>query len=598
MPFSTININALIEESIDSFIQLSDYPTLKNISTSLSPLPNIVDDVSTKLHILLVQEKETTSSKLISNACQLQIEHDLKEAENDAKESERDFNLSVKLQQELSQISHTIIENNNKKSEISIEIEKQKRTLSDTERSIALVSNQHTHTHETHENAPHQHQTAQGQQQTAVDTTNVHTHAHTSGTNQPETHSHPDTGTQLHQQHDHDESSLKNQRNQLLLSISELDYSIQRIQREDARHQDRIARINQELGVSLPAKQRQRDEDAFARQRRSNARCSIDPDFNQLSEKNRLSLQQSIIKEHRTLDKQCNEFIQRIREMSYPVYLTRLALLLDYLKHLAHAEQEALRQTLYFIDAYHGTQSSEQEETSKRNQLISDKQKLESALFHNQQDIVHFRESNPQLRAANESLSAQNQILEQTIEAREQSKSYPIKAGTVFSVVTFAALAGGFLGFHFIPLLFPPLFFVPAGLFALIATSLFIASLVMTIQNRMSTRQITQNESLIESNKATISSQLERMNSLEQNTVPKLKEQIEEANVKLEQMDRHIEDLKLKQTLFLSNAKNVTVASANNQSFFVEPQTASDTPLLQNHDHVTPEAIPLEIKLL
>ncbi|MBI2785944.1 MAG: hypothetical protein HYX60_06425 [Legionella longbeachae] len=518
MSLSNINIENLVKQKVDKFIEISHYEKLRQLCIQPSPLSFIAEEVATELNDPLESDKQDAKSHLTLNACKAQIEADLKEKQNDVKQLKKDFTLKNKLQME-------------------------------------SVEHIHSHPSSTHHHP----------------NTNTHTHQ---SIEQHNTHGHPES-IPTHHQHDDEKSSLEHQKIELNLKLRSLQKALKIKQLTHKEDLTRINEINQILTINLPTEEQQRNERTLARQLREQARLQNDPNLEQLSQKNRLSLKESIIKAHKKLEEKRNTLIQQVNDISYQVYLDRLEFFLQKSSNLNYQEIEALKQIVQYMKNYLDTKSNEQNQLTERNKVSREKGILELELEKNRKELNRLEESNPQLESRNIQLAKENKELEQAIKERHQYRNKLLKIGLGFLFLT-GMVVGGTIAYIdltivSLALTSATLFFVPAAVVALISVGLFIAALAYTIKNSMDSNQLSNNQFKIKSNESTVSSQSQQISTLKNETMPHLINQIFDKQQQINSFDKHIELLQQQAELSLNNAKNISIPSVSNQMFFDAP---------------------------
>ncbi|KTD55734.1 substrate of the Dot/Icm secretion system [Legionella santicrucis] len=578
MSLSTLNINNLLEEITDKYLVHSNYATLRNSCIHLSPVSGVTTEIQKELNHLLAIDKQNATTQLTLNACEKQIQQDLKEKELDHQESQNDLDLVARLENELLsvQIQKRLI--GNELNEIEGEILRHESYIKEISRQIALTSQpestqhphtdseptQHTHTHP--EPTQHTHTHPEPTQHTHTHPEPIqHTHTH------PEpiqhTHTHPNTTeqrpktTHTHDSthhHVHENESLEFQKNTLSQKLRQLQETLRDKGILSQKQQRRIEEITSRLTIELPEKQRQRNNRAQARTIRDQARVFEETTEKQLSAKNYRSLQQSIVDAHEKLQKMEHQLMQKATEMSYQTFLTRLRYLLQSLT-LNYQEKEALKQIVSTMENYLLIQAEKQKQNSIRQLTYREKETLVQDFLQQENRVAQLKKANPQLHAQNQTLEVENQQLEHTIKERGAYRDYLLKIGLFSLLGSGLAVGGGFLGMYLMPMALISLCFAPAAVISFITVGVFIATLAYTLKNNSDNNQLEHNKTKIQQNRTAISEQSGEIISLEQEILPALKEKISEAERNLNLLDNKIKDLQQHEESLLHQAKQVVV---------------------------------------
>lgn len=585
MSLSTLNIDNLLEQTTDKFINHSDYATLRKSCILLSPVSEVTAEVKQELNRLLETDKQNSSAQLTLDACQNQIKQDLKEKEHDHLESQQDLKLTEQLQNELLSVQNENRLLHIELNEIELRILRHQSLIQEVTRQITLQSHIHSHPENTH-NTTHTHPDTPTQHtHSHPEQTTPHTHAHPESTKQP-THSHPEqltqnthahlsipehspntTHTHSDSTHHHETESLELQKRTLsqeLVQLEEISRSKQIISQKQKTRTEEITDI---LNRELPAKEKKRNERTIARKAREQARLYEDTTEKQLSSINYRFLQQAITTAHQRLQNEQQRFMQLTEKVSYKTFLARLGLLLPSI-NLSHQEKEALNQIFRNMSDYLLITAEEQRQHSIRLSAASELKNLTKDLQQKENRVAQLKKANPKLHDQNKTLEAENQLLEHTIEEQGTYRDYILKIGLFGLLGTGIAVGGGFLGMYLIPTAIISLCFAPAAVVSLITVGVFIATLAYTLKNNSDNNQLEHNKTIIQQNITDISKQSGEIISLENVVLPSIKENIRESETDLNLLDQKILSIQQKAEGLLNRAKQIVVPNAMNQSFF------------------------------
>ncbi|HIE3613026.1 TPA: hypothetical protein ACXLVJ_003638, partial [Legionella anisa] len=566
MSLSTLNIDLLVEQITDKFIERSNYSTLRNSCILLSPISFVSSEIKEQLSRILQIDQQESTSDLTAAACNKQYQNDLDEQKFDLQESENDslsaadLEFQLQLLREITRSSETELQRHQENiHRLQVRI----KTIDE----LILVA--HKKDEETH------HHSHPEQVDPPSKTTHNHPHPETIEQHDDKHHTHSDVAPYLKTTHSHPnttlhghpETDLEREKNILTKELS----SFQRgLKSEQSHHQALIEnqnKINKQL-LDLPEKAKRRQIRAAARYNRARARLAGDPTLSQLSEENYNLLKEAIEAKHKKLHQKQEQLMQRAIEISYQTYLTRLEIYLQSMPNLSYQENEALKQIIQFVREYLSIKAEEQKIRLARNNVFLEKKKIIEDKSQKEKKVERFKESNPRLASQNINLGKEDEQLEIAILERGNYRSTLLKLGLLFLFLTVGgagtgvAVAGGILAVT-------PLFMAPAAVLAFITLSLFIAALVYTIMNSMDSNQLSKNKTTIKDNIATIAQQNGEMMSLENEILPGLANKISEAELNLSMLDKRIERLYQQAELKLNTAKQVTVRYPSSQIPFI-----------------------------
>jgi hypothetical protein len=581
MSLSKVNIDALINQTTERYIVSSDYSALRSSCLLVSALPTVTETIRTELHRFLETDKQNASGELTTAACKKQLQDDADEGQNDLKEVQQDRQKATQLNLELASTQTQISLNELAWRGDEVNIRRMQSLIREIEQTIAQTTHNHSHpdtektTHQHgHQEPSHQHGHQEPSHQHGHQEPS-HQHGHQEPSHQ---HGHQEPSHQHgHQepshQHGHQEPALEIRIRELSRELRELQNNLSQKQSHHAQLLSRAHDLNLSLTVHLVKRDALRNDRAIERGVRERARLGNDPGLIQLSQTNRISLQQSIASAHNSLQRGLNQLMQTVNETSYQTYLTLLEIRLQSQLNVSFPEKEALTQIVQFMREHLRTKDLEKKETLARNAAHSVKKNLVQELRQQEDLVARLERLNPELTSKNIQLNKENQELQVAIEERKNYRNKLFKIGLFGLPATGAAVGGAFLAMSMLPLMVSliPVFFTPAALIGLATLSLFIAALVYTVKNNIDTNQLKQNITTIEQNQINISQQSSKLNSLKQEVLPDLQSQISAAELNVNQYDKRIANLQLQAELQLGNAKKVNVTIASNQAFFGAP---------------------------
>jgi hypothetical protein len=586
MSLSKVNIDALIQQTTETYIRHSDYNTLRDSCLILSAIPSVTETIGIELHRCLEFDKQDASSQLATAARKKQFQDDADEAQHDLKEAQHDRQTATQSNIEWASTQTQIRLNELAMRGDEENIHRMRSLISGIEQQIVQHSHQHTektshqHGHQEqshqhgHQEQSHQHgHQEQSHQHGHQEQSHQHGHQEQSHQHGHQEQSHQHGHQEQSHQHGHQESALEIRKRALSRELSVLQNHLSQKQSVHAQLLSHAQDLNLTLTVHLVRKEALRNDRALARSAREQARLGNDPGLIQLSQSSRVTLQQSIVSAHDKLQGKFNQLMKTVNDTSYQTFLTSLEIRLQSLSNVNFHEKEALTQIIQFMREYLKTKDIESKERIARNAADGVKENLVQELRQQKNLVDRLEKSNPELTSQNIQLTQANQELQATIQERQNYRNKLLKIGLFGIPATGAAIGAGFLAMNMLPLMLSltPLFFTPAALIGLVTLSLLIATLVYTVKNNIDSNQLKQNTETMEQNQTTISEQSGKINSLKQQVLPQLQRQISASEQTVNQYDKHISQLQQQADLQLNNAKKVHVTSASNQAFFGAP---------------------------
>jgi len=517
MPLSTIKIANLIESATDKYIVKSKYADLRESCLIPQSVPLVVAEVKKELLSHFENEKQASEAAIISKACEKQKREDYNQATQDAQEEQEDSTLSSQIKIELTELQNKV---------------SSEQTIREEEQAILRLQNKIK----------------------AIDEQLA-----TAFKQQKPSHSDKNDSTQHHQA----EKSLEELKN---VTLSELD-ALQIKQLNSKEQFSRINEINNILNNKLPAKEKRRKERSSARKERENARSRQELDLNQLSEINRHLLKTSIMNYHNNLQIKYSELEHEATIKSYPIYLYRLEIFLPHKSDLKHPENEALKQIITIMNKYLQFKSNEEKNNVHLNNVQTDINSLKRELNWKEDQLMQFKNSNPELQSINSKFIDNSKKLTHSIEERSYSRSRLLK---IWSPIAFfgsgISVASAFLALHLVPIIasFIPFLFIPAGVGVVILLAIFTAALVYTIKNSKDANQFKQNQAAIKANETRIYTQTGTLRQ----EIYSLKINISDLTKIIPELTKRIDVLNVQAKQMLTKAQMVNTTNASNQTFF------------------------------
>lgn len=576
MSLSEFRTNEAVAYLTNHLITESTYDQLRHYLLERKALTYVIDTVNTALQEHCDKDKEQIQQDLTKAACESQILSDEQDAFNDGEQQKTEMKLTqentvqipeLKLRLEQLQSAHSLQSKRADLAHSSLKLQQdEERRIDSRLRNIRtqknLLSLQYPYT-----------------------LTN-HTHYHGHYSNVVSTY--PNTVYNWTFANQIQWNNLVAEEHQLLIELGTVRGRMSGLRSEYSQEQDRLddlfTQIKQvedsihtkqrQLSIEFPQNEKTRQRRLEERAFRQSAREHDDPQLNQLSYRNRQSLNQQITEKNKALDKLKAKLLQEVIDLSYPAFLLHLEQTLhnQSTSKLLMNDIEALKMILNFMKEYQS--------------LVEVEQRMLNAIST----------ANARLEALQRNLETNTKLHNRNKQLIEESDS-AANARTISLVLTGASAAGGAVSAFMLAnmIIDPILFMVPGGL-ALFAITAAIFALVYHFQKSDCDRQIAGNNQSIQQNEVEL---LDNKEKKDNSTTPKpsLQQQINATEEELGNQSSQLGDLRQTMALQLNKAQNVTNTyqrlypfMANNS--FQAPTYQASIPTAPQVEPLTPYQVP------
>jgi hypothetical protein len=542
----------LIHIKTYAYLSTANYSTLRQHCLEQQALSVIMEQTQNHVDLLVENEKRKYFITQASIACSQQQQQDIDEIRHDTEEAEIEKRLCITFNKELTDINDEIEQTRREKSkqeELLNNITPLIDILAKQIRQLRAAKSSHEHSHAEH-----------GPQ----NTNQAHNHSHL--LHAP---AHKELLTALSPVPAEAQSQLMSQK-----ELMEAQHGAAQKKLEDCHNTiqkltQRQSELNVKLTSEIPQKQQARRERLSARQSRELARLNPESIQAQLSPTNYLLLTELVREFNILKESQGKQAVARAGKHSYKEYIYCLINTLQTNKTLSLSFHEitALKQIAQLMQKCLDVADEEKNKLATLKTELQTKWRLDNILSNSEEELLCLQRANPMLTNQNSRFDEDNRKLAQTINERLENRNYLLKIGAGILLLTLITAALAFIaGLELI-------FFTPSALCATATLGLFVTSLIYTAQNNSDRYQLKQNQGSITANSKKISSQTEKIDTLEKSIIPELKIQISDAQVKIEKLRRALEEFQAQRQLFLSKASNVILSKASN----IYPTPSSST---------------------
>lgn len=565
MALSEINLNQLVENLTDSFISNSDFTVLRQSLTEPQPILWLSNEINSVLTKQCEADKKALGKRLTQNACEQQINDDLKEDKKDKKDTVSELRLKEEYLKQLCSLEldkgrcdiqlrtqQVIYEQEQYNlDQLNIRLDAIKRDIENSENQIRAITTQHTvHTHSSNNNV-HVHQPhTLVYRFTSIEKLNLNSYLQ-------------------------NKDILIQQRNNIIWEISSKERAIENEKKNlkgfiDKKNQieKQIFDIDYQLKNTLPFNEEQRELRKEERRKRELARCTEDPELEQLSISRKKSLKEEIAIESRKLDTQKQQMMQNALDLNYETYIKQLKNKLESgeLLNCTYEEHSELSQIIPIMEEYLKKKEIVNTVNDSFHQEEITLDKLQKDLLNRQSEKQACIDSKNSLTKTNQDLLSKNESLAKERAAQNSSakKALYVSLFGVGGTIASSAVVGAFVG----TLATSSLFFLIPGGIGLVSVVSFVIAAGYFIKQASTGRKIEENSIKVKQNSEQISQNVEREAQIQSKNIPLINQQIvktkNEISLKKEECARYQQEL----DFLLFSAKEVRTQYSGSNGFF------------------------------